>query len=197
MGRGVFVYGAGGHGKVVAEALLKAGRPVLGFVDDAVARHGQTHLGRPVVGGLDGLRERHPGAAVALAVGDNRVRALCFTRCVELGLEVVRVIHPSAQVSDFAEIGPGVVVLPLAVVNAGASLGRGAIVNTSAVVEHDCVVGEFAHVASRAVIQGGVRVGASATVGAGATVPYGVAVPDAVQIPSGRLYEGGQVPSLP
>ncbi len=195
MGRGVFVYGAGGHGKVVAEALLLSGSAVLGFLDDAPARHGQTHLGLPVFGGLGWLRERFPGAAVALAAGDNRVRARWFEACCEAKVELVTVIHPRAEVSRYASVGLGTVVLPLAVVNAAASVGRAAIVNSGAIVEHDAFVGDFAHVASRAVLQGGVKVGVGAVVGAGATLPYGSILADFEEVASGACFLPGMPPT--
>src|SRR5512139_4350079 len=72
------VLGCGGHGKVVADAAVASGRRVLGFADDAECLRGQSVSGLPVLAvGRDellGLCGRE-GAEVALAIGDNSVRA--------------------------------------------------------------------------------------------------------------------------
>ena len=42
---GVIIYGASGHGKVVADALIRSGRVVAGFLDDNAVLHGREFFG--------------------------------------------------------------------------------------------------------------------------------------------------------
>ena len=187
--RDLYVYGAGGHGKVVADLLLAAGPERLsGFIDDGVPP-GSLVLGHPVHGPWAWLTSRaaHGPVAIVLGIGDNEVRAR-IARAVAGIVEVLTVVHPRAIVAPSAALGWGAVIMAGAVVNPDARIGEGVIVNTGAVVEHDVVVGTYAHVSSRAALGGGselgpyahlglggvllpgVRVGASAIIGAGAVV---------------------------
>ena len=71
------IVGAGGHAKVVVDALLASGQEVLGFHDDNPALLGAEPIpGVKVLGGtkdLPGGTEKGKGVAI-LAVGENRMR---------------------------------------------------------------------------------------------------------------------------
>jgi sugar O-acyltransferase (sialic acid O-acetyltransferase NeuD family) len=168
----LYVYGAGGHGKVVAEAAQASGAFELrGFLDADRARWGSEWAGTPVRGDVDAIEQ---GAAIALGIGDNRARA-DVARAL-LGRRLATVVHPTAVVSATARVGEGTFVGPQAVVHADAALGRGCIVNSAAVVEHDCRLGDFVHVSPRATLGGGVHVGEGAHLGLGAVLLPGVSV---------------------
>lgn len=175
MSRPVAVYGAGGHAKVVADALLLTGVDVIGFIDDDPALEGDRVLTLPVHG-FAWLRERARDVDVAMGIGDNRVRALLVRRCREAGIGLAGVVHPAAVVAASASVGEGTVLMARAVINADAVVGPGVIVNTSAVVEHDVVVGEFAHLSPGAVLAGGSALGAFSSLGVGAVVLDDIAV---------------------
>ena len=182
------VIGAGGHGRVVADALRACGSQVVGFVDGNPALVG-TRPGKDearVIATLDELLNDPEGVPLALAgedasalafalgIGDNEARLSIVAGLA--GRPLPPIVHPAAYVSTSASIGPGSVVLPGAVVHTSARIGCAVIVNSGAVVEHDCVVADGAHVSPNATLAGGVRVGEGAWIGAGATVIEGRAV---------------------
>lgn len=170
--RRVLVFGAGGHGKVVAEIALLLGYDVVAFVDDAKAQLGVRHLGRPVLALDRLLAEPHDRPRLAaLAIGNNDARRQSAARLLASGFELAALVHPRATVSTSARVAPGVIVVAGATVNADALVEEGAIVNTNAVVEHDCVVGAFAHVGPGSVMCGGSSLGPCSVLGAGAVVP--------------------------
>jgi sugar O-acyltransferase (sialic acid O-acetyltransferase NeuD family) len=166
--RPLIVYGAGGHGKVVADILIARGEKVAGFLDDTKTT-GMKLLGLPVLGAIEWL-DAHPNARVALGVGNNIVRARTAELCLAKNAELVTAIHPSAVIAESATIEEGAVIMALAVVNPSGVVGRGAIINTCAIVEHDCVVGPFAHISPNATLGGHCSVGAFAQLGIGATM---------------------------
>ena len=139
--RPLIVYGAGGHGKVVADILIARGEKVTGFLDDTKTESMKV-LGLPVLGSSEWL-DVNPNVRVALGVGNNIVRARTAELCVAKQVELVTAIHPSAVIAQSAVVEEGAVIMALAVVNPDGVIGRGAIVNTSAVVEHDCAVGSL------------------------------------------------------
>lgn len=165
----VLVYGASGHGKVVAEVLRALGLNVWGFIDDGIAP-GTPVLGIAVEGDFAWLERERPDAIVALGVGANATRMWLAGRIIEAGFTLGTYVHPRAWVSPSAKLGAGTVVMANAVVNADASIGEGVILNTGAIVEHDCIVGKFAHISPNAALGGGVSVGEGSQVGIGASI---------------------------
>jgi len=165
----VVVYGASGHGKVVAEVALAQGLEVWGFIDDGVAA-GTLVLGLPVHGDFGWLVRERPPVVIALGVGLNSTRLKLAGRLTEAGFTLGTYVHPRAWVSPSARLGAGTVVMANAVVNAEAAIGAGVILNTGSIVEHDCTVGNFAHISPRATLGGGVSVGEGSQVGLGASV---------------------------
>lgn len=166
------VYGAGGHGTVVADAAVCAGFEVLGFLDDGRPVGDVSPFGK-VLGGA-GWWRAHPGVAVALAVGDNAIRQRLLKALTADGVEAMRIVHPRAVVSRAATLERGVAIFALAVVNPGAHIGAGAIINSGAVVEHDVRIGECAHVASNATLAGAASLGDLSLLGSGACVLPGI-----------------------
>lgn len=202
----VVVVGAGGHGAVVADALMCAGRRVLGFVDADPQWRGRTLLGLPLLGDDDDLAV-HDRVAIELAnglggIGDGRgLRRRVQERLEADGWRFTTVRHPSAVVSAYARLAPGAQVLAGAVVQPLAEIGRGAIVNTRAVVEHHARVGDFAHVAPGALLCGQVTTGPDSHVGAGAVVRQNVVLEAHVVVAMGaavlRDVHEGMVAGVP
>jgi sugar O-acyltransferase (sialic acid O-acetyltransferase NeuD family) len=169
----IFVYGAGGHGKVVADILISRGESEFaGFVDDREELWGARVIGLPVLGDGQWLRLEalNSPIAVALGVGECRSRQLLAERCSRWGIEVLTLVHPAATVSQSAQLGRGTVVMAGAIINPDARVGVGVIVNTGAVVEHDVKIGDYAHVAPKAAMGGASHLGAFSHLGLGAVV---------------------------
>jgi sugar O-acyltransferase (sialic acid O-acetyltransferase NeuD family) len=171
--RRIFVYGAGGHGKVVADILLaNRDSEFAGFVDDREERCGTRVTGFPVLGDYQWLRQEalNSRIAVALGVGENRCRQLLVERFSRSGIEILTLVHPAATVSQSARLDRGTVVMAGAIINPDARVGAGVIVNSGAVVEHDVEIGDYAHVAPNAALAGAAHLGAFSHLGLGAMV---------------------------
>lgn len=174
----ILVYGAGGHGRVVADILLTSNQMVTGFLDDNQELHGSTVLDLPVLGGEAWLRHERAKEKVVLAlgIGHNGIRQRLAERCAGLNVELAVCIHPSAAVSRSSLLGHGTVVMAGAVVNSGARIGAGVIVNSGAVIEHDVTLGDYAHVSPNAAMGGASSLGTLSHLGLGAVVLPGVSV---------------------
>jgi sugar O-acyltransferase (sialic acid O-acetyltransferase NeuD family) len=173
----LFILGASGHAMVVCDILgaVHEGPRVVGFVDDNPALHGTRVLGLPVAGAVEDVL-RSGARSVAMGIGDNAARRRIFARVLELGLQPVSAVHPSAVISRHATVGRGTVVMANATINVAAEIGENAIVNTAASIDHHCVIGAHAHIAPGAILAGNVQVGEETLVGAGAVVIPGVSI---------------------
>ena len=178
--RPVIVLGAGGHARVVADALLARRIPVLGYADPARDKGSPGPLDLPVLGGDEAVLAR-PAQEVRLALGvgstgDAGPRRRLYERFAASGYAFVAVLHPDAVVARGVVVGRGAQVMAGAVVQPGTILGANVIVNTAAAIDHDCRIDAHAHVAPGAVLCGDVTVGEAAHVGAGAVVRPGVTI---------------------
>jgi len=183
----VHVLGAGGHGRVVVDALQLLGYAThaIRVRDDRRELHGSNMLGcaveSPIVpsGELTGW--------VHAAVGVALIRQSLLEQSGLPAARWLTVVHPRACVADSATLGPASMVAAQAVIGPCAGLGVGVIVNHGAVVDHDCKVGAFAHIAPCASLGGGVQVGERVLVGAGARILPGVRIGDDVVIGAGAV----------
>jgi len=185
--------GAGGHAKVMIEALrLAGGVEIVALLDANPSLHGTRVAGVEVLGGDERLDEIRAAGTTHAFIGvggarSNEPRRAVFERARAHGFSLVTAVHPSAVVSASASLGEGAAVLARAVVNADAVLGRNVIVNTAAIVEHDCRVGDHAHIASGARLAGGVTIAAGAHIGLGASVRQGISVGAAALVGAGAV----------
>jgi UDP-perosamine 4-acetyltransferase len=170
------VIGAGGHGRVVADALGRLGLAGESVILDAdSAQHGLSVMGIQVRGGDELLPVlRSEGYSEFLvAIGGIKafgLRRRLFERGSAAGLSGWILRHPASVISESAELGRGSQVLAGAIINAGARVGENCILNTGCIVEHDCRLGADVHIAPRACLAGGVEVGDQVHIGVGATI---------------------------
>ncbi|WP_029215675.1 acetyltransferase [Kallotenue papyrolyticum] len=170
----VIIIGAGGHGQVVADILLRqqeAGAPLqpVGYLDDAATRHGQHLLGLPVLGSVADL-PMIDHEAVIIAIGDNATRRTLFEVLRQRGERFAIARHPSAVLAPDVRVGPGTVICAGAIVNPGSSIGANVIINTGCTVDHHNQIGDHAHLAPGVHLGGDVQIGAGTLVGIGSTI---------------------------
>lgn len=195
----LLIFGAGGHGRVVADAALGAGGWSRVIATDRDPQRCRGEL-LPGVALLSVDAAMAQADAVHVAIGDAASRRKEADAIA--GKPLATVIHPRASVSSHAAIDGGCFIAAQSVVAAGARLGRAVIVNHGAVVDHDVQVGDFCHVAPLAALGGGAHVGANVLVGSGATVLPNTRVASDVTIGAGaavcgHLAEAGRYGGVP
>lgn len=166
----IFVYGAGGQGRVVVDT-LQNGREAFGLtalIDDNPELHGKRILGH-LVRGSDAVSDERG----FVAIGDNQARMR-----IASGYRgrLVTIVHQTAFVSDGVPLGEGTVLMAGTVVNVGSAIGDNVIINTGATIDHDCVIGDGVHIACGSHLCGGIRVGEGSLLGAGVVVVPGVTI---------------------
>jgi sugar O-acyltransferase (sialic acid O-acetyltransferase NeuD family) len=183
----LLILGAGGHGRVVADAALSQGtwRHLTATDRDPSRCTGELQPGIPLA---DPAQALPVATAIHVAIGDARARQ-AEAEAVGTSL-LASVIHPHATVSNTAQVGAGSFLAAQCVVGPDARLGLSVIVNHGAVVDHDVAVGDFSHIAPRAALGGGARIGRRVLVGAGASVLPGITICDDVTIGAGAVVRG-------
>lgn len=180
----LLIIGAGGHGRVVADAALTMSAwSSLAFVDDKATGK---MLGCDIAGDLSRLSKlRLHFEDAVVAIGNASVRLELVERCKQLGFRLPPIIHKTASVSSFATLGAGTVVMAQAAINAGSVVGQSCIVNTGATIDHDCVLADGIHVCPGAHLAGDVKVGAKSWIGIGACIRNGVSIGREVTVGAG------------
>ncbi|MCF7821491.1 MAG: acetyltransferase [Mariprofundaceae bacterium] len=184
----LLILGAGGHGKVMAEAAEAAGAwQKIALLDDRHAALNGT-LRWPVLGSVaDTLRFASDYSHAVVAVGDSATRLAWLDMLVEQGFQTPSLIHPAAWVSPTALLGDGCVVMANATLQADSVLGRGCIVNSAASIDHDCTLGDGVHVCPGASLGGDVHVGRGSWLGIGCSVIQGIRIGEHVTIGAGAV----------
>lgn len=161
------IYGAGGHSKVIKDLVESLGHTITKIFDDFPD---QTYLssknGKEDIG-CDKTNFFSDDDPIILAIGNNHVR-LELAQRVNSKFETL--IHPSAVISKYANLGEGTIVMAGVIVQAGSNVGRHVIINTGALVDHDNIIGDFVHISPNVTLTGHVEIGEGTHIGAGSSI---------------------------
>lgn len=166
----IYLYGAGGHAKVIIEILQAQNVLEISAIDEhkegSVLNVAITHKSIP-----EKLKAQDQ---FIIAIGNNIIRR----KVSELRTDVnyARAIHPSCNISPSATIGAGTVAMAGVSINADTMVGEHVILNTNCCVDHDCKIGSYAHISPNAALAGNVQVGEGTQVGIGACVIPGIKI---------------------
>lgn len=178
-----FLFGAGGHGKVVYEAWSEKCLSIYVFDGDK-SKNACAFMGTTVSLSTDVAELPAKGH---VAIGNNATRRRLSTEIVIENKVLMSVIHLQASVSKFCEIGSGCFVAAGAIVGPDAILGKGVIVNHGAIVDHDCYVGQYSHISPNVTLGGGASIGEDCLIGAGAVILPEVRVANGVTVGAGAV----------
>jgi sugar O-acyltransferase (sialic acid O-acetyltransferase NeuD family) len=182
----VLIIGAGGHAKVVIDAITCTGFDgMLTIADDNPMLANKQWMGLTIIAPSESamIRDNH----FHVAVGNNSTRSNITARCLRAHMRPQTIIHPAAVVAASTSIGSGSFIAARAILAPAAALGNGCIVNHGAVIDHDCIVGEYCHIAPNATLGGGVTLGNCVLIGAGANILPNVTIGDNCVVGAGAV----------
>ena len=162
----VYLYGAGGHAKVIFDVLKSNGIVVPKIYDDDKSIN--NFLGIPVL-------QKDINSPLIISIGNNVIRKKVAEKLKSANYYSA-VCAKSAVVSDSAELDEGTVVMQGVIIQHSAKIGKHCIINTGASIDHDCKIGDFVHIAPHCTLCGEVEVGEGTLIGAGATVIQGIKI---------------------
>jgi len=171
------IYGASGHGKVIADILEKCEMEIIGFIDDDPGKFQKSILGYKILGGIDTLSNlKNKDICIIIGIGNNQIRQAISERVSNIGSKFVSAIHPSCQIGRDVKIGEGTVIMANTAINSDTNIGIHCIINTSVSVDHDCEIGDFVHIAPGSHLGGGVKVGYNTFIGLGASIKNNICI---------------------
>lgn len=184
------IYGAGGLGREVGQAVKASPELTLaGFIDDGKPPGAEVH-GLPVFGGFDAIADLPPGHDIFIAIGSIPVHKALVARIEALGRAFAfgNVIHPAAVIDrDNATLGRGNYIGAGTVLTADVVIGDWNLINVNCVLAHDVVLGERCQVNPGAVINGQTVLGNDVVIGTGAVLMPRVRVEDGATIGAGAV----------
>lgn len=163
----IYLYGASGHGKVIAEIAEENGFKIQAFIDTDESK--TSILNYEVIYHIP-----TDVPNLIIAIGNNHIRKKIAEENSELTYPVL--IHSSATISKRSTIKDGSVVMAGVSVNTDASIGNHCIINTNASIDHDCIIEDFVHISPNAALAGNVEVGEGTHIGIGACIIQGIKI---------------------
>ncbi|MDF3079017.1 MAG: epsM [Sphingobacteriaceae bacterium] len=166
----IYVFGAGGHAKVIIEILEESNITIAGLLDDnaeltAFLGYKVSHQFSSVLNAKEHL--------LIIAVGNNSIRKQISERSA---CSYATAVHKNSSVSRRSTIGEGTVMMAGTTVNSGTIIKKHVILNTNSSIDHDCVISDYVHVSPNVAIAGGVFIGEGAHIGIGASVIQGIRI---------------------
>lgn len=177
----IFIYGANGHGKVVADIIHACGFTIGGWIDDDITKNCLS---------WEDFCSLHVQAQIALGIGSNDIRCAIAKKIKSAGHTLPVLIHPTSVVSPSAFLKEGSVVMPLCVINAGTCIGSGVIINSASIIEHDCSIGNYVHISPNSSIAGNVTIGDNTHIGLASSIIQGITIGEGSIIGAGATVIG-------
>jgi len=165
-GREAFTLGKQSHG-YGKEFMIK------GYLDsnlDAL----NNYKGYPPVLGTVEEYEIQPDDVFICAIGGVKQRKKTSDQILSKGGKFVNLIHKSAYIGDFVNLGLGIFMGMDTVINNNTQVDDFVLINSRALIGHDCKVGKYCLVGVSAFVAGNVQIGEESTIHPKASIMKGI-----------------------
>jgi sugar O-acyltransferase (sialic acid O-acetyltransferase NeuD family) len=149
----------------------------LGFIDDTPEKQGKHQYGFEVFT-RDALN-RFPDAKVLAVPGSPASFTIRHSIISDLKVNENRyatVIHPSAQISNFAVIGKNTLIMAGVVLTSNCVIGNHVCILPNTVIHHDAEVGDYTLIGSNVCIAGSTIVENNCYIGSGTNIINGITI---------------------
>lgn len=172
--RPIILIGGGGHCISCIDVIEQTGLYQIIGILDLPEKLGEKVLNYSIIGNDNELDQFTPTCSdFLITVGQIKstsLRETIFNKVKVAGGNLPVIISPIANVSKYATIEEGTIVMHHALVNAGASVGKGCILNSKSLIEHEVTIGNFCHISTAAVINGQSQIGDCCFIGSNTVV---------------------------
>ena len=144
----------------------------IGFLDDNTQNLGKSFFGIKVLGTLS-QASNFSGAFFVNGIGNshNFWRKESIINQTKMPVERFEtIIHPTASVSKFSDIGFGTVVFQNVAITSKVKIGNHVMILPNSVISHDNWIGDYSCVTAGVLISGGVVIGKSCYLGTNCSI---------------------------
>ncbi|MGC9090025.1 MAG: acetyltransferase [Caldisericia bacterium] len=164
----IYIIGAGGHGEVILDILLKNNIVPKGFLDDNRSLWNKEIQGIKVLGRINLAKELE--GKFIIAIGDNEKRKEIVNYLKFNKEKFINAIHPSVILGNEINYGYGNMIIGGVFINTKTKIGDHTIINTSSSIDHHNIIGDFVHIAPGVHTGGNVTIAEGSLIGIGSTI---------------------------
>ena len=189
----IVIIGAGDFGREVAWLIEDINKTspkyrLLGYLDDKEGLSGKTVEGYPVLGNVGHLRKICGKGSVCsiIAMQDPDIKKRIVEKLNWFD-SWENLIHPSALISEKAELGAGNIITARNTVSINVTIGNHCLLNIGCIIGHDCVIGDYVSIMSNSAIAGRVEIKEGSYLGTGVSIVPGKKVGHSAKIGIGSV----------
>jgi len=173
----IYLYGAGGHAKVILDILKSNDIAVSEIFDDD-----------PTIESFMGIPVSHGNVyfPLIISIGNNHIRKVISEK-INKDIFSPFLYDKTAIISDNASIEKGTVVMQGVIIQSSVKIGKHCIINTGVSIDHDCTIQDYVHIAPRCTLCGNVKIGEGSFIGAGTVVIPNIEIGKWVVIGAGSV----------
>jgi len=166
----LYIVGAGGHSKVVRDAVDPKEFPTVSFlVQDKYIAEIQQQAHQSQISSFEKAIDRDTRNFIC-AIGDISARQNLYDLAVRHSWNARTIYHHTTTISKSAIVGDGSYLGANTTINPDSIIGNNCVINTGATIEHDCIILDHVNISPSATICGKVKIGCNVLIGAGATI---------------------------
>lgn len=194
----IFLLGAGGHAKVVLDAIESQGISIAGIINPS-SNISEYFSSIRVWGGDEMIDSLNPDLdLIANGIGatpKNLLNKKLSLAWKAHGYRFLTIVHPATTIGRKVTLGHGCQIMAGCTLQSDTVVGDGVVVNTASNIDHDCRIGAYTFISPSCVICGGVEIGDDCFIGAGAILLPGVKLGNGVVVAAGGVVDR-DVPDL-
>ena len=186
----IIIVGASGFGRELAQWIedINAQSPqwnILGFIDDNPDALNGCRCDYKIIGSIKDWQPKE-SEYFACALAFPEVKKSIVLELKSKGAKFATLIHPTALINKYAEIGEGVVVTPRSNINADTKIGDFVSILGSG-IGHDATVGDWSTLSGRCSINGHVQVGSMVYIACGVSIAPAKKIGDGAHVGIGSV----------
>jgi len=187
------IIGAGGFGREVADTVhcinqVKKTYNLLGFVDDDENLKSKTINDIIVLGNREDLKALCASKQIhaVIAIANAKIKKE-IAKDLEGFVTWENIIHPTAQISDYCEMGTGNIFQAFSFVGPNTGIGNHCMINTRSGMGHDARMEDYVSVMSVCDITGGVHLKEGVYLALGVGIIPGITIGEGAYICAGSI----------
>lgn len=174
MPKDLIIVGAGSMGREVLQWIKDINKiekrwNILGFINDDRAALDDYACGHSIIGTIEEWQPKK-GQEFVCAIADPFGKEKVANKLKKRGAVFVSIIHPTAIISDHAELGEGLIVYPFSGVSVNTIIGDFVSILGTVGISHDVEIDDYCTITGYCELAGKVKLGKKVFLGSSVTV---------------------------